>query len=128
MTNSTGTFEMIDAAFESFDIVEAEKLISDIRAVYLFEIKNGKEAEYWTIDLKHSKPRAMRGLPDTADEAIITDEDSFIELFEGKANALDLFMQGKLRVKGDMGLATKLDSLFRVVRAKNFKPLPLVSA
>ncbi|KXN72519.1 sterol-binding-like protein [Conidiobolus coronatus NRRL 28638] len=127
MTNSAGTFEIIDAAFKSFDIVEAEKLINDIKAVYLFEIKNGKEAEYWTIDLKNSKPKAKRGLPDKADEAIITDEDSFVELFEGKANALDLFMQGKIRVKGNMGLTTKLDSLFRAVRAKNCKPLPLVS-
>ncbi|NLA04878.1 MAG: SCP2 sterol-binding domain-containing protein, partial [Firmicutes bacterium] len=37
--------------------------------------------------------------------------DDFGSLLDGKLNATSAFMAGKLKVKGDMGLAMKLQSL-----------------
>ena len=36
----------------------------------------------------------------------------FLRLITGKLNGVNAFMSGKLKLKGDMGLAMKLGSLF----------------
>jgi len=35
----------------------------------------------------------------------------FVGIFEGKVNPMQAFMMGKIKVKGDMGLATKIQNL-----------------
>jgi putative sterol carrier protein len=37
----------------------------------------------------------------------------FVDLTQGKLNGMTAFMSGKLKIAGDMGLAMKLQSLFR---------------
>lgn len=47
----------------------------------------------------------------------MSDED-FGKLVEGKANAQRLFMSGKLKVKGDVMKATKLDPILKKAQSK----------
>lgn len=42
----------------------------------------------------------------------------FGKLVEGKANAQKLFMSGKLKVKGDVMKATKMEPIFKKVQTK----------
>jgi putative sterol carrier protein len=118
MTKSAEVFKQIDAAFKSFDAKEAEKLAKQAKAVFLFEIKDGSNVQHFTVDLKSGSPQVKEGKPAKADVTITTDDALFVQLFEGKANAQKAFMQGKIKVKGQMMLATKLDNLFKGVRAK----------
>jgi putative sterol carrier protein len=37
----------------------------------------------------------------------------FVDMTSGKLDGMSAFMSGKLRISGDMGLAMKLQSLFR---------------
>lgn len=47
-----------------------------------------------------------------ADCTIITTIDNLVKLRNGELNPMSAFMTGKVKVKGDMGLAMKLQSLF----------------
>lgn len=46
-----------------------------------------------------------------ADCVIITDSDTFAKLKSGDQNPMMAVMMGKVKIKGDMGLAMKLQSL-----------------
>ncbi len=47
-----------------------------------------------------------------ADVTIATSEDVFMGLVRGEQNPMSAYMTGKLKVKGDMGAAMKLQKLF----------------
>jgi putative sterol carrier protein len=46
---------------------------------------------------------------------VLSDKD-FGQLVQGKANAQKLFMSGKLKVKGDVMRATKIEPIFKRVQ------------
>jgi len=45
--------------------------------------------------------------------SIITDTDTFTKLKNGELNPMMVVMSGKVKIKGDMGLAMKLQSLIQ---------------
>lgn len=45
--------------------------------------------------------------------SIITDTDTFMKLKNGELNPMMAVMSGKVKIKGDMGLAMKLQSLIQ---------------
>lgn len=49
-----------------------------------------------------------------ADVTIILSDDTFAQLAEGKLDGQKAFMTGKLKTKGNMMLATKLDGVLKV--------------
>ena len=46
-----------------------------------------------------------------ADVTLSADADTFRQIFEGEMNPTSAFMQGKLTIDGDMGMAMKLASV-----------------
>lgn len=49
---------------------------------------------------------------------LVLADDDFAKLISGKANAQKLFMSGKLKVKGDVMKATKLEPVLNKARTK----------
>ena len=47
---------------------------------------------------------------------LILDDSDFAKLMTGKANAQNLFMKGKLKLKGDVMKATKLEPVLSKVQ------------
>jgi len=85
-------------------------LMSTIGGVFHFVI-NGKS---WTVDLKTGSGSVKTGTPSTKADCTITINDTdFVNMMTGKVNGQNLFMQGKLKIQGNMGLAMKLDKLPR---------------
>ena len=50
--------------------------------------------------------------PGEADTTISTSEDNFLAITRGELNPTSAYMTGKLKIKGDMGAAMKLQKLF----------------
>lgn len=78
-------------------------------------IKNseGKQQE-WTIDLK--KGEVYKGpAKGKADITINVSDDTYCDLATGKLNGQKAYMAGKLKVKGNIMLATKLDTVLKTV-------------
>lgn len=49
---------------------------------------------------------------------LVLDDDTFGQLVAGKANAQRLFMSGKLKIKGDVMKATKLEPVLKKAQTK----------
>lgn len=78
-----------------------------INASYLFDIAGEK----WLVDLTKDSGWVNKADGDAQCTITIKDSDDWVKLASGKLNPTMAFMQGKIRVKGDMSLALKLQSL-----------------
>ena len=75
---------------------------------YLFDIEG---AGKWKVDVNDGKVSVTEGGED-ADAVITTSEETFEKIASGEQNPTSAYMTGKLKVKGDMGAAMKLQKLF----------------
>jgi (3R)-3-hydroxyacyl-CoA dehydrogenase / 3a,7a,12a-trihydroxy-5b-cholest-24-enoyl-CoA hydratase / enoyl-CoA hydratase 2 len=87
-------------------------LVAQIGGVYEFDIggADGKR-QSWTVDLKTGTGAVRAGKPEQAGVTLSLADDDFVSLMTGKLNAQNAFMQGKLKIKGNMALAMKLEAL-----------------
>lgn len=53
-----------------------------------------------------------------ADVIFTSDNETFMEMFGGKLKPTSAFLSGKLKLKGDMSLAMKLEKLMSQMRSK----------
>jgi putative sterol carrier protein len=75
---------------------------------YLFDIDG---AGKWKVDVQDGSVKVTEDVED-ADVTITTSEETFEKITSGEQNATSAYMTGKLKVKGDMGAAMKLQKLF----------------
>ena len=99
-------------AREFFEGLEARAAESSkaagLNATYLFDIDG---AGKWTVRVENGKPTVSEGESDAA-TTISASEDTFLRIVNGEQNATTAFMTGKLKVRGDMASAMKLQQLF----------------
>jgi putative sterol carrier protein len=75
---------------------------------YVFDIDG---AGTWKVDVDDGKVTVTEGGGD-ADATISASEETFQKIAAGEQNATTAYMTGKLKIKGDMGAAMKLQKLF----------------
>ncbi len=75
---------------------------------YLFDIDG---AGKWKVDVQDGNVKVTEGA-EAADVTITTSEETFDKIVKREQNATSAYMTGKLKVKGDMGAAMKLQKLF----------------
>ncbi len=75
---------------------------------YLFDIEG---AGKWKVDVDNGTVTVSEGTGD-ADVTISTSQETFQKIIAGEQNPTSAYMTGKLKVKGDMGAAMKLQKLF----------------
>ena len=104
---------MAQTATEFFDTLETRvdsAKAQGINASYLFDVTG---AGAWKVDVEDSSGvKVTEGATDAA-TTITIGEDDFTKLVDGELNPMTAFMTGKLKVKGDMGAAMKLQKLFQ---------------
>ncbi len=98
------------AAKEFFDNLETtvdESKLAGMSNSYLFDIDGDK----WLVDVRDGKLTVNEGGED-ADAIITTSGETFEKIAAGEQNPTTAYMTGKLKIKGDMGAAMKLQKLF----------------
>ena len=75
---------------------------------FVFDIEG---AGQWKVDVDDGAVTVTEGGGD-ADVVITTSEDTFEKIVAGEQNPTSAYMTGKLKIKGDMGAAMKLQKLF----------------
>ncbi len=75
---------------------------------YLFDIEG---AGQWRVAVNDGKVDVVEG-GEGADVTISANEDNFMKIVRGEQNPTTAYMTGKLKIKGDMGAAMKLQKLF----------------
>ncbi|XP_030775071.1 hydroxysteroid dehydrogenase-like protein 2 isoform X2 [Rhinopithecus roxellana] len=109
------------AVEKTFRIVK-DSLSDDIakatQAIYLFEL-SGKDGGTWFLDLKSKGGNVGYGEPsEQADVVMSMSTDDFVKMFSGKLKPTMAFMSGKLKIKGNMALAIKLEKLMNQMNAR----------
>jgi len=101
----------LPSAREFFEGLEARidpSKTAGMTSSYVFEIDG---AGTWHVDVDDGKVSVKEGDGD-ADATIAASKDTFEQIASGDLNATTAYMTGKLKVRGDMGAAMKLQKLF----------------
>lgn len=86
-------------------------LVQRVNAVYQFNV-HGDDGGAWVVDLKNGAGQVWSGQHEAADCIITINQDDFVALASGRINPINAFMQGRIRVQGDIMMATRLQNLF----------------
>ncbi len=84
--------------------------LAGINATYQFSL-SGDDGGDWVIALTDDNKTVATGTDDSADCTISMSSGDFMGMIGGSLNPQMAFMTGKLRVKGDMALALKLQAI-----------------
>ena len=88
----------------------------DIEAVLHWVIAGRRDGgvDRWQVAITDGRCRASRKLDREPTVTIELDGLQFLELVTGSASGPELFMSGKLKMTGDVLLAARLTSMFRI--------------
>ena len=101
----------MDSPREFFETLETRvdpAKAAGMTASYRFEIDG---AGNWTVNVDDGKVSVSEDGGD-ADCTISASSETFLKIARGEQNPTAAYMSGKLKVKGDMGQAMKLQKLF----------------
>jgi putative sterol carrier protein len=107
MDKATSIKEVFAAMPEQFNADAA----SGVDAVFQFDLTGDDGGKYW-VKVQDQELHVEEGEHDNPSITIISSADDYLKLANGDINAMNAFMQGKVKVKGNMGLAMKLQSMF----------------
>ena len=101
--------QSVSEFFESLPTRADESKIAGMNNTYRFDIDG---AGSWVVDVRDGKVTVTQDADAEPDTTISTSEDTFQKLVSGEQNATTAYMTGKVKIKGDMGAAMKLQKLF----------------
>ncbi len=82
--------------------------VAGMNNTYVFDIEG---AGAWTVAIANGLIEVTEGIGE-ADTTFSASEESFEKIVAGEQNPTTAYMTGKLKIKGDMGAAMKLQKLF----------------
>jgi len=100
------TFEKFPSVFQA---AKAKGMNSVIQ--YVFDGEGGGK---WFIEIKDGSARTGEGTLDNPNVTITMSAETWLALVNEEISGMQAFMGGKLKVTGDVGLAQKIDMLFRL--------------
>ena len=75
----------------------------------------GVEAGEWNAVIKDGKAIVARGIPHSKPTMTLTaDSSDYLKIFAGELDGMQAFMQGKIKLAGDLNLAMKLMQMFTI--------------
>jgi putative sterol carrier protein len=72
----------------------------------------GASAADWVVSIHDAKCTLTQGAAPAPKLTVSADSGDFVNIFTGRMDGMQAFMQGKLKITGDMGLAMKLMNMF----------------
>ena len=98
------------------DRIHTNPQASNIKGIFHWTItKDNKAVAEHVLDLKNKPPSLQSGPPKSSvDVSFVVSDEDFMSIVQGKLKAQDAFFKGKMKMKGNMQLAQKLDSILTI--------------
>lgn len=97
---------------------EIEKAMEDtpayvkgVKAVFQFNLSGEEEGIYQLVIRDEGELTIYEGEQEKADCTLLMSSQDFVKMARGKLNGTQAFMTGRLKVKGNIGLALKLQGI-----------------
>ena len=75
----------------------------------------GAEPGEWNAVIKDGKVEVARGIPHFKPNMTLTaDSSDFVKMITGEMDPMQAFMQGKVKLAGDLNMAMKMMQMFKV--------------
>ncbi|MCZ2122967.1 MAG: SCP2 sterol-binding domain-containing protein [Anaerolineales bacterium] len=74
----------------------------------------GAEAGEWYAVVKDGKVEVSKGEHASPKMTLTADSADYVKIFTGELDGMQAFMQGKLKLAGDLNLAMKLMQMFKI--------------
>ena len=100
--------ESVKAFFDGLESNVDPARTAGMNNSYLFDVEG---AGQWVVAVDDGNVNVTEGSGE-ADTTIQSSEENFLAISRGELNPTTAYMTGKLKVKGDMGAAMKLQKLF----------------
>ncbi|GAB4501185.1 MAG: hypothetical protein Fur0035_07260 [Anaerolineales bacterium] len=84
-----------------------------LTAVIQFKF-TGAEAGDWYADIKDGKVSISKGVHPAPKMTLTADSSDYLKIFTGELDGMKAFMEGKLKLTGDLNLAMKLTQMFKI--------------
>ncbi|MFP6627124.1 MAG: SCP2 sterol-binding domain-containing protein [Deltaproteobacteria bacterium] len=104
---ATSVAQIFEVMPERFNATAA----AGINAVYQFEL-TGDGGDTYHVKIADGGCEVSHGGTDDASITITMTASDYIDMINGKLNPQMAFMGGKLKIKGDMSLALKMQQIF----------------
>ncbi|MEP7105021.1 MAG: SCP2 sterol-binding domain-containing protein [Chloroflexota bacterium] len=101
-----------DMVFEQMpQYFQADKA-GNTNATINFDLGGPNAGKYW-IKIHDGQAESGKGEGENPNLTLLADAGDFVKIIFGQLDPTAAFMQGKLKIKGDMGLALKFQSMFK---------------
>jgi putative sterol carrier protein len=74
----------------------------------------GEEAGDWYAVIKDGAVTVEKGVHEKPKMTLTADSGDYVKIFTGELDGMKAFMEGKLKLSGDLNLAMKLTQMFKV--------------
>jgi len=74
----------------------------------------GDEPGDWYAVVKDGKVEVKQGEHENPKMTLTADSGDYVKIFTGELDGMQAFMQGKLKLAGDLNLAMKLTQMFKI--------------
>ncbi len=74
----------------------------------------GEEAGAWFATIKDGKCTVEQGEHASPKMTLSADSSDYVKIFTGQLDGMQAFMQGKIKLAGDLNLAMKLMTMFKI--------------
>jgi putative sterol carrier protein len=101
-----------DQLFEQIPQYFQPDKAGNTNATINFDLGGPSGGKYW-VKIADAKATAGKGEGENPNLTLLADANDFVKIIFGQLDPTAAFMQGKLKIKGDMGLALKFQSMFK---------------
>jgi putative sterol carrier protein len=98
-------------AFDAMPVRFHKEASKGLNATYQFDLA-GDGGGKWYVTIANETCEVKEGSHPSPNITISMQGHDYLDMVTGKANGQMLFMTGKLRIQGDMGLALRMQALF----------------
>jgi putative sterol carrier protein len=107
VSSASEAFALIE---ERFDPGKAQGVKGSIQ----FDL-SGEGGGKWAVDIADGACNLIDGGLESPTTTLAMSSEDFVGMVNGTVNAMAAFMQGKIKLQGDMGLAMKFQTIFGIV-------------